>query len=160
MKENDWTKIDITKEEGLPKDDEYVLWRSQNGHVLYDCIEHTKEDLAEERNKSFSVDTDRLYKFLKGNFFTGPFTHFQRVVQPKSNLSSVNKVNMEVIFRNVNEICFTLLYESTGEIRQKRVTKQWLLNRIFQFELKRWKNNGEGILEIGKLSVEDKRTNK
>lgn len=145
MKPEDWILIDLTKKDGLPKDDEYVLWRCQNGNVIHDCIN------ADHNEKNLEV-------FLRGNFFSGPKTHWQRVEQPKNSLSELNKVNMEVEFRSkarrINEVCFCLVYESTGEIRQKRVTPEWLMNRVFKSELVTWKKNGEGELKLEELKLD------
>jgi hypothetical protein len=141
MKADDWIPIELDKEDGLPEIGEYVLWRCQNGNIIH-----------EQTDKSSEV---HLRKFLEGNFFTGPLTHWQRVIQPKNTLSEeLNKVEMEIESKEKeNEIKFTLIYLETGEIRFKRVTGEWLMNRVFQSELKTWEKNGEGKVELKKYFV-------
>lgn len=139
MKAEDWIPVDVTKKDGLPKVGESALWRSQNGGVFQFVLDRDYGD-------------ESLKKFLEGDINTGRITHWQRIVQPKSSLSELNKVELEIEFRGKNEIKFNLIYIDTGEIRYKRVTGSWLMNKVFQSELKTWEKNGEGKVEMKKYS--------
>jgi hypothetical protein len=49
----------------------------------------------------------------------------------------------------VGDVTFNIIFTEAGEIRQKQVTREWLMKRVFMSELKTWaKNRGEYLLCI------------
>jgi hypothetical protein len=59
----------------------------------------------------------------------------------------IQKVLLEVSVLD-DDICFNIIFPNTGEIRQKRRSKQWFMDRVFMNEFKgNYKKYGE-ILEI------------
>lgn len=45
-------------------------------------------------------------------------------------------------------VIFNIIFLDTGEIRQKRRSKEWVMKRIFQSELKTWFNNWGDCLDL------------
>jgi len=54
------------------------------------------------------------------------------------------KVYLEII-ENYKTVTFNMIFLDTGEIRQKRRSKAWLMRRVFFHELRTWAKNGEVI---------------
>ena len=44
------------------------------------------------------------------------------------------------------DFVFHMVFLDTGEIRQKRRSKEWLARRVFQHEIKTWEKRGEEIV--------------
>jgi len=55
------------------------------------------------------------------------------------------RVDFEVIERPNGQYSFNVILPDTGEIRQKRRSKEWLMRRIFFHELRTWAKNGEVV---------------
>ncbi len=49
-------------------------------------------------------------------------------------------VDLEILLQE-DIVTFNIRFLNTGEIRQKRRSKKWVMKRIFQSELKTWFNN-------------------
>ncbi len=45
-------------------------------------------------------------------------------------------------------ITFNITFVDTGEIRQKKRSKEWVMKRIFQSELKTWENRYNELLDL------------
>jgi len=50
----------------------------------------------------------------------------------------VGNVDLELFKTSDNKIAINLVFLNTGEIRQKRVSWEWLLKRLFMYSLKTW----------------------
>ena len=46
-----------------------------------------------------------------------------------------------------------LIFEDTGEIRQKIVSAQWLFERLWMYEYKTWKRNGEESIDVDSCTL-------
>lgn len=56
-------------------------------------------------------------------------------------------ITLEIRYdKKSDKFIFNILFLDTGEIRQKRRSSQWVLNRIFNSELKTYKKNWNEIL--------------
>ena len=63
----------------------------------------------------------------------------------------MKKQNVELVVEDKgDDVFFTLLFSDTGEIRQKRRSKGWVMKRVFQSELKTWVRNYDEFLEVVK----------
>ena len=58
-------------------------------------------------------------------------------------------VNFEM-YPNVegDMIVFNIVFPDTGEIRQKRRSKEWVMKRIYQSELRTWNKKYGEVLEL------------
>ena len=45
-------------------------------------------------------------------------------------------------------VIFNIIFIETGEIRQKRRSLEWVMKRIFYYELKTWNRNWNEILKL------------
>ena len=54
-------------------------------------------------------------------------------------------VAFEIIERPGGQYSFNIIFLDTGEIRQKRRSKEWLMRRVFFHELRTWAKGGETI---------------
>jgi len=57
-------------------------------------------------------------------------------------------VELEIRELDNDIIMFNIIFVNTGEIRQKRRSKEWVMKRIFQSELKTWKNRYDENLDL------------
>jgi len=57
-------------------------------------------------------------------------------------------VELEIIEQDNDVIIFNIVFVNTGEIRQKRRSREWVMKRIFNSELKTWKNRWGDILDL------------
>ena len=55
------------------------------------------------------------------------------------------RVAFEVIERPNEQYSFNVVFLDTGEIRQKRRSKEWLMRRVFFHELRTWAKQGETV---------------
>lgn len=66
---------------------------------------------------------------------------------PAENVDSKGWVNLEIMNRGDGNFRINVVFLNTGEIRQKIVSGEWLLKRLFQYELKTWKKwDGEDLI--------------
>ena len=61
-------------------------------------------------------------------------------------------VTLEIIKRKDNKIVFNILFNNTGEIRQKTRSSEWLFKRVFQDELRTYHKYSENLI-LDKLSI-------
>jgi len=54
-------------------------------------------------------------------------------------------VSFEIIERPGGQYSFNIIFLDTGEIRQKRRSKEWLMRRVFFHELRTWAKRGEKL---------------
>lgn len=60
----------------------------------------------------------------------------------------VKKTILEIItFITNDDVVFNMVFLDTGEIRQKRRSKKWVMERIFYHELRTQKKNRGEIIE-------------
>ncbi len=59
----------------------------------------------------------------------------------------MNRVELEINDCG-NDVIFNIIFSETGEIRQKRRSREWVLRRIFQSELKTKFKKYDEILTI------------
>ncbi len=50
-----------------------------------------------------------------------------------------NQAVFEIKIYLDDKVVMNLIFLNTGEIRQKRRSMEWLMRRVFQYELKTWK---------------------
>ena len=55
------------------------------------------------------------------------------------------RVAFEIIERPGEQYSFNVVFLDTGEIRQKRRSKKWLMRRVFFHELRIWAKRGEAL---------------
>jgi len=55
------------------------------------------------------------------------------------------RVAFEVIEHPNEQYSFNVVFLDTGEIRQKRRSKEWLMRRVFFHELRTWAKQGETV---------------
>ena len=55
------------------------------------------------------------------------------------------RVAFEVIEHPNEQYSFNVVFLDTGEIRQKRRSKEWLMRRVFFHELRTWAKRGEKL---------------
>jgi hypothetical protein len=48
----------------------------------------------------------------------------------------VSNVSLEIIRTDAESVTFNIVFLDTGEIRQKRRSMQWLLDRVFYHEIR------------------------
>ena len=57
-------------------------------------------------------------------------------------------VELEIREQDNDIIMFNIIFVNTGEIRQKRRSREWVMKRIFNSELKTWKNRWGDVLDL------------
>lgn len=60
-----------------------------------------------------------------------------------------DEVDLELVDYG-DQYVFNIIFVNTGEIRQKRRSKEWMLKRIWQHEINTWRKNDRSEIEVVK----------
>jgi hypothetical protein len=60
-------------------------------------------------------------------------------------LNDLHKVDLE-IFKDGDIVVINIKFQATGEIRQKRVSVNWLFNKLFSSQIKTMKKYNEELI--------------
>lgn len=96
--------------------------------------------LSDLVGNGYMTEENALSIIKKRSFIVGKFSTYKLKTE---------KVELEIYPNTKGDlIIFNIVFVDTGEIRQKRKLKEWVMKRIFQSELKTRRNKYDEFLEL------------